>query len=98
MNSMSCSSIWRGQPLQEQEALRRALHNTIQELKGNIRVFCRVRPGAADVPHGIECTADAKLSLAHNSDSHAFGFDKVFSPAASQDDIFAEACHHRSNR
>lgn len=24
--------------------MRRRLHNTIQELKGNIRVFCRVRP------------------------------------------------------
>ncbi|KAI9137113.1 P-loop containing nucleoside triphosphate hydrolase protein [Paraphysoderma sedebokerense] len=28
----------------EDEMLRRKLHNTIQELKGNIRVFCRVRP------------------------------------------------------
>ncbi len=28
----------------EAEALRRKLHNMIQELKGNIRVFCRVRP------------------------------------------------------
>ncbi|KAG0344830.1 kinesin-like nuclear fusion protein [Podila humilis] len=27
-----------------EETLRRKLHNTIQELKGNIRVFCRVRP------------------------------------------------------
>lgn len=26
------------------ELIRRKLHNTIQELKGNIRVFCRVRP------------------------------------------------------
>jgi len=26
------------------EQMRRQLHNTIQELKGNIRVFCRVRP------------------------------------------------------
>ncbi|KZT43080.1 kinesin-domain-containing protein [Sistotremastrum suecicum HHB10207 ss-3] len=30
--------------LREAETLRRKLHNTIQELKGNIRVFCRVRP------------------------------------------------------
>lgn len=29
---------------QEHETMRRKLHNTIQELKGNIRVFCRVRP------------------------------------------------------
>lgn len=33
--------------LREQETLRRKLHNTIQELKGNIRVFCRVRPSLA---------------------------------------------------
>lgn len=31
----------------EGEALRKRLHNTIQELKGNIRVFARVRPPAA---------------------------------------------------
>lgn len=28
----------------ELETLRRKDHNRIQELKGNIRVFCRVRP------------------------------------------------------
>ncbi len=30
--------------LRKEETLRRKLHNEIQELKGNIRVFCRVRP------------------------------------------------------
>ena len=30
--------------LRVEEALRRKLHNQVQELKGNIRVFCRVRP------------------------------------------------------
>lgn len=29
----------------DQEKLRRKLHNKIQDLKGNIRVFCRVRHG-----------------------------------------------------
>ncbi|KAF9960897.1 kinesin-like nuclear fusion protein [Mortierella alpina] len=32
------------QRIREEETIRRRLHNTIQELKGNIRVFCRVRP------------------------------------------------------
>lgn len=30
--------------VREAETLRRKLHNMVQELKGNIRVFCRVRP------------------------------------------------------
>ena len=30
--------------LRIEETLRRRLHNQVQELKGNIRVFCRVRP------------------------------------------------------
>lgn len=30
--------------LRDEETIRRKLHNTVQELKGNIRVYCRVRP------------------------------------------------------
>ena len=39
----------------EAESVRRKLHNMVQELKGNIRVFCRVRPLLpSDVPsHGL---------------------------------------------
>jgi len=32
------------QEAREAEMIRRRLHNLVQELKGNIRVFCRVRP------------------------------------------------------
>lgn len=41
-------AIERAQELQDklraEESIRRKLHNQVQELKGNIRVFCRVRP------------------------------------------------------
>ena len=30
--------------LRDEETIRRKLHNAVQELKGNIRVYCRVRP------------------------------------------------------
>lgn len=30
--------------LMKEESLRRSLHNELQELRGNIRVFCRIRP------------------------------------------------------
>ena len=30
--------------LQQHELLRRKLHNSVQELRGNIRVYCRIRP------------------------------------------------------
>ncbi|KAJ2695873.1 kinesin-like nuclear fusion protein [Coemansia spiralis] len=38
--------------LRKEETMRRSLHNTIQELKGNIRVFCRVRPVLGDDADG----------------------------------------------
>ena len=42
-----------------EETLRRKLHNQVQELKGNIRVFCRVRPALeAD-------SADQKAGMAY---------------------------------
>ena len=42
--------------LRREETLRRKLHNQVQELKGNIRVFCRVRP-----PLKSEPTSDLTL-------------------------------------
>ncbi|KAJ5949321.1 hypothetical protein N7454_000905 [Penicillium verhagenii] len=36
--------------LRREETLRRKLHNQVQELKGNIRVFCRVRPSLNSEP------------------------------------------------
>ncbi|KAJ1735325.1 kinesin-like nuclear fusion protein [Coemansia biformis] len=63
--------------LRKEETLRRNLHNTIQELKGNIRVFCRVRPlmgedadGASAQPIKLpECEEKNQIELSQTSEN-----------------------------
>eukprot|EP00747_Dinoflagellata_sp_TGD_P164390 gnl/TRDRNA2_/TRDRNA2_184268_c0_seq1.p1 gnl/TRDRNA2_/TRDRNA2_184268_c0~~gnl/TRDRNA2_/TRDRNA2_184268_c0_seq1.p1 ORF type:complete len:1175 (+),score=317.96 gnl/TRDRNA2_/TRDRNA2_184268_c0_seq1:73-3597(+) len=73
------------------EQTRRDLHNAIQELKGNIRVFCRVRPqlAAGDDP-AVLPSDDVRLSVGHGGENHSFSFDKVFGPASRQEQVFEE--------
>lgn len=44
LNSALAETHETNEKLRKEETLRRRLHNQVQELKGNIRVFCRVRP------------------------------------------------------
>eukprot|EP00063_Salmo_salar_P022396 XP_013997231.1 PREDICTED: carboxy-terminal kinesin 2-like [Salmo salar] len=86
------------------EMARRELHNAIQELKGNIRVFCRVRPlqTGGQIDHIQLPSHDNKaLTLAKTVESHKgrsgdtqksynFSFDRVFGPSTPQQDVFEE--------
>ncbi|KAJ2005854.1 kinesin-like nuclear fusion protein [Coemansia thaxteri] len=63
--------------LRSEETMRRRLHNAIQELKGNIRVFCRVRPllgdekaAAASLPISFpECDDNNEIELVQSSEN-----------------------------
>ncbi|PSR95637.1 Kinesin-like protein [Actinidia chinensis var. chinensis] len=86
--------------INEGEELRRKLHNTILELKGNIRVFCRVRPLLSDEDLGTEpkvysypTTAETLgrgIDVIQNGQKSSFTFDKVFVPDAGQENVFVE--------
>ncbi|XP_014211069.1 protein claret segregational isoform X2 [Copidosoma floridanum] len=81
---------------------RRYLHNTIQEMKGNIRVFCRVRPkipkeaskSLCNINYLDECTLEVGRGEGDTSkmktQRQEFTFDKVFPPNTCQADIFEE--------
>ncbi|CAB3224640.1 unnamed protein product [Arctia plantaginis] len=82
---------------------QRELRNTIQDLKGNIRVYCRIRPPLESElgkplfnlnvldACSIEVEKIELLNSARKGKSqHAFSFDGIFTPHSSQEDVFAE--------
>ncbi|XP_073292430.1 kinesin-like protein KIN-14I [Primulina huaijiensis] len=76
----------------------RKLYNQVQDLKGNIRVYCRVRPFLSGQPHGlssVEDTNDRTITLLSPSKygkdvRKTFTANKVFGQSASQEEVFAD--------
>lgn len=105
LNEKEAEVVSMREQAREDAKQRRKLHNMIQELKGNIRVFCRVRP---PVRHEVEALGDHLLFeytdkgqgvVAHplpqeqeinRAQPLPFKFDKVFDPSCSQETVFEE--------
>ncbi|XP_040936362.1 kinesin-like protein KIN-14P isoform X3 [Gossypium hirsutum] len=77
----------------------RKLFNEIQDLRGNIRVFCRVRPflpGQNGKQTIVESIGDNGQLVVTNpakpgkEGQKTFKFNKVFGPAATQGEVFAD--------
>ena len=91
----------REEELHQAYITRRHLHNTIQELKGNIRVFCRIRPPSADENAFDDSSlavdrkgefAGRRLEIAPPDapKKYDFTFDRVFSKNGDQKEVFDE--------
>ncbi|VVT45177.1 uncharacterized protein SAPINGB_P000663 [Magnusiomyces paraingens] len=93
-----------------EESLRRRLHNKLQDLKGNIRVYCRPRPlGPQEIASAcsamelafpdqasegqqldVTCTYQDTFTGVQTPRTQHFEFDKVFTPNASNHNVFLE--------
>ena len=87
----------------KEETVRRTLHNELQELRGNIRVYCRIRPALEtledsdtslinvnefDDNRGIQSMEVTKIQ--NTAQVHEFKFDKIFDQQDTNADVFKE--------
>ncbi|XP_073295548.1 kinesin-like protein KIN-14K [Primulina huaijiensis] len=80
-------------------AENRKMHNELQELKGNIRVYCRVRPfhpGQKQKQSTVEYIGENGEIVVSNPSKQgkearrSFKFDKIYGPTATQAEVFAD--------
>ncbi|KAL9969580.1 hypothetical protein ACROYT_G021810 [Oculina patagonica] len=89
-NARHCFSLGSSSKLFAEVLQRKLLYNKLQELRGNIRVFCRCRydPSADNV---MNFTSDQDLSLVSaQGQKKTFRFDRVFSPSSTQEEVFQD--------
>lgn len=76
----------------------RKLYNQVQDLKGSIRVYCRVRPFLPGQPNRMStvdrvddgCITISTPSKYGKEGRRSFNFNKVFGPSATQDEVFSD--------
>ncbi|XP_053726208.1 uncharacterized protein si:dkey-96l17.6 [Synchiropus splendidus] len=78
-----------------ERTMRRKYYNMVEDMKGKIRVFCRIRPPAdtEGVQGGVKVLKkidDYTVAVETSRGPREFFFDHVFGAEASQDEIFQD--------
>ncbi|KAL8101030.1 kinesin-like protein KIN-14I [Apium graveolens] len=75
----------------------RKLYNQVQDLKGNIRVYCRVRPflgGQSNSSSTVDQIEEGMITISapsrHGKGHRSFNFNKVYGPCSTQGEVFSD--------
>eukprot|EP01064_Diplonema_japonicum_P029358 TRINITY_DN4727_c0_g1_i1.p1 TRINITY_DN4727_c0_g1~~TRINITY_DN4727_c0_g1_i1.p1 ORF type:complete len:959 (+),score=244.80 TRINITY_DN4727_c0_g1_i1:431-2878(+) len=74
----------------KEEKRRRELYNQLMELKGNIRVYCRIKPSDEECVT-LDDDMTLKVKDPGNGKTQTYEFDKCFPQSATQLEVFDEA-------
>lgn len=82
----------------EGELIRRRLHNTLQELRGNLRVIARVRPllpsdRTVSREAAVWCENESDVFVRYKNKVQQFSFDGCFGVDSTQSEVFDEVEH-----
>nr|XP_020468454.1 kinesin-like protein KIFC3 [Monopterus albus] len=98
ISEMSEANIELLEKYRKEVALRRKYHEQLVELKGNIRVLCRVKPVLKEDQHKEDQSVvvvtdpnnESSLTVLSKGKGRVFELDKVFHPEATQEEVFQE--------
>jgi len=76
--------------LAAESAMRLKLLNELQDIRGTVRVYCRPKPSEASSKNILKIPTHDILVLNEDTAPMSFKYDRVFSPSASQYEVFAE--------
>lgn len=85
-----------GEKFREEQLKRKNLLNELEDLKGKIRVYCRIRPFSRTEKEDAEKAKmavdilDTMSLTVHGRIDHTYNFDSVFGPDSTQDQVFDE--------
>ncbi|OQR97902.1 kinesin-like protein [Achlya hypogyna] len=79
----------------EEQTLRKKYYNTIEDMKGKIRVYCRCRPmSGSELERGCQSAVrfldECTLELDTPRGPKSFAYDQVFNPANTQEQVFED--------
>ncbi|GCB68529.1 hypothetical protein scyTo_0013839 [Scyliorhinus torazame] len=78
-----------------ERTLRKKYYNMVEDLKGKIRVFCRIRPlSKSELARGSQCIVHSPdeytVTIKSSRAAKEFQFDQIFNCSTSQEEIFRD--------